>query len=86
MNDDKIKSITQAAVAEIDVSFPNQEDRNAASMWLTELILILSQPYIASIIHGGVILVPNQLPMGDKKFCEVMRIAANVLEAYGENE
>ena len=86
MNDDKIKSITQAAIAEIDATFYTQEDRNAASMWLIELIMVLSQSHVASMVHMGVILIPNNLPIYNKKFCEVMRIAANVLEVYGEDE
>lgn len=79
------EEIINAAKAEIRMIMPKEEVETAMEM-IGMVVALLNQPVIVIDIGIGKALLANTLPLKDKKFTDVLRVVANMLEATGETE
>lgn len=80
MTNDQVKWIVESAKTELSLTM-NEEEVTQGMLWITELMNILMADYYAIAIDTGIALFSNNLPIPDKRFPNLLRTFANVLEA-----
>lgn len=80
MTNDQIKWIVQSAKTELSLTM-NEKEVIQGMNWITELMNVLTADYYANAVDVGIVLFSNNLPIPDKRFPNLLRTFANVLEA-----
>lgn len=78
MTPEKALSILKSSKQHFYDSGFSEDDTTIALVLLADMLHMFGQPYIAQIVPGVNML--NEWPIGDKKFPEVLRVFAGILE------
>lgn len=80
MTEQQAQWITDAAKNEFRIILSESEIPQSMAV-LNETIALITSDYYAHELPMGLALIPNRLPVFDKRFPEVLRVLANVWEA-----
>lgn len=86
MTQEQAELITNLAKKQLEEVL-TKDEADTALIHMTTVLGLITEPYLYTTLPGlGVIMTSNPLPILDKRFPEVLRTLANVLEVYIELE
>lgn len=80
INEQQAELLVKTAREEFRTIYGNEDDANVGIILIAELMGIFSSPYVIIDHNGYPKLICHKFPVGDKRFYEMLRVLANVLE------